>query len=57
MARRDTDCGERAAFVSARRVCKADPGRGPGIRVGFKDLKSGTRAVKLEPVRAETIAC
>ncbi len=39
------------------RVCKAGPGRGLGNRVGFKDLKSGTRAVKLAPVIPDTTVC
>ena len=44
------DCGERAAFVSAGRA----RGEVREIAWAFKDLKSRTRAAKLELVKPET---
>ena len=43
-------------------VCKAGsaktgPGQGPGNRMGFKDLKLGTRADKLVSARPGTTVC
>ena len=56
-ARSDIECGERAARVCKAGSAKTGPGQGPGNRMGFKDLKLGTRADKLVSARPGTTVC